>query len=783
MYWLLSDHEKHVVRQRIENLVLRISDISGSHQADQLFPFVGRKDRRKAEAVISSLSEPADLVIDCFSGSGIFTYAARGLGRSVQACEWEPYTWRMSTAPWRLVDKDLLDHAIRELSNSIRNEIDELYWTRCVCGYDHVLDSLFFDRVPLRYDAVTKHERLGRNGETVTFRGKHKCPHCKATEKHFDSADALHMQDIESRTLPEFAQTIFNLHLIENSRINLSKEFTTYASLFPKRSQIALSIMWEAIQNLDVATEIKGFLEDAFLAILPQAKYKDYRSKSQDLHCPEKQLREVNLFYRFIEQVQLRNRRLREYSFSSECGEEPIQCTDFRSLLSALPEGGAQLVFTDPPWSDGNAYFEKAQLYHPWLNYDLSTDRKRLEGEVVVSDAPSRKAKHDIDRWWQDIEEFFLLSSKSIEDLGFLAVYFRPIPAKYWLQTLNRLKFIARSAGFEPLLTVDAGSNDPSMRIQQSASFVFSSDLIFVFLKLPTEIRRLIVGGHDIDHLVFRTSVELQDELGPYTFNQWKDRFRNNVYSEGISTVLASSFDADLVKLFRRYNREISDGRFLPRLETPFSGQYFDIPVQERLFASVPAIIDELFAQRDWFTYEEFLLKLASFVENGTRMLIQSIEKVDVVNILSPYVDILPDGRGFTRKPKPDLPDRIQNILSMDPYDFERFVAALFEAQGYSHVAQIGGAGDRGVDVTARDPQGKSVVIQCKRYRNSVSADPIQRLHSFAISRKVDRRIVVTTSHFTPQAIEEAQNTHTELIDGDALSELVARYLPNTTLH
>ena len=82
------------------------------------------------------------------------------------------------------------------------------------------------------------------------------------------------------------------------------------------------------------------------------------------------------------------------------------------------------------------------------------------------------------------------------------------------------------------------------------------------------------------------------------------------------------------------------------------------------------------------------------------------------------------------------------------------------------------------MDVVALDPDGCSVVIQCKRYLNNVSAEPIQRLHSFSVTRGAKRRIVVTTAGFTRQAEEEAEKTQTELIDGDSLELLVQQYLP-----
>lgn len=778
MYWLLDSDEKLRLRNLMETLVQDISVIQGTVQDDQLFPFVGRKDLRKAAAVVRTLSNPDDLVVDPFSGSGIFTYAVSQLHRRAASSEWEPYTWRMSSAPWRLPDQNELDEALKALHSAVDSDLNELYSIVCDCGHSHILDSQFFDRVPLEYVYVTPHERLGKDGRTITYRGRHKCPRCGATEKYCTDADLQHLDEIESRILPAWARELFQHRLIENSRINLSRSFTTYGSLFPKRSQLALAILWEGIQQLHCSTFTRDFIVDAFLSILPQAKYKDYRSKSQDLHVPERQLREVNILFRFDEQVKRRWNGLSRYSFASNTGSSPIACSDFRELLKGLSSESVQLLFTDPPWTDGNAYFEKAQLYHPWLDYNLADDTARLENEVVVTDAPSRQMVHGVDRWWSDLRYFFQESSRVLAPGAFLAIYFRPIPASQWLENLNRIKLFARAAGFEPLLTVDAASKDPSMRIQQSASFVFSSDLVFVFYRLPAALRRLFVGDHDIDYLVFRSASDLQQEIGPFTHEEWQAAFRRNAMAEGVPRVLTPQFDDDVATLFARYTRQVDGGRYLTLQDTPFSGQLFDVPIEERLFAVVPTIVNELCAESPTFSYDEFLLKLAAFVENGTRMLIQEIQRVDVVRLLQPYAEPLPEGKLFQKRSLPKLPNGIRRLMDLDPTAFEAFVGQLFEAQCYTNVAVMGGAGDRGVDVAALDPDGRSVVIQCKRYLNNVSAEPIQRLHSFSVTRGAKRRIVVTTAGFTRQAVEEAEKTQTELIDGDALELLVQQYLP-----
>lgn len=780
MYWLLSETEQKQVRDIVRSLINDLSVITSNPQIDQLFPYVGRKDRQKAKIIIEHLSSDDSVVCDPFSGSGIHSYAMATLNRKLQVNEWEPYANRISSAPWRLPDKTELQHVFNSFINLVKPKLDMLYWTICTCGKDHVLHSLFFDRSPLRYIGITDHERLGASGENITYRGRHKCPQCGNTEKFFDAADAQHMDKIGKLT----AASIFDFSLIENSRINLSRDFTTYGSLFPHRSKLALAIIWEELQTLECSVYSRMFLEDVFLSILPQAKFKDYRSKSQDLHCPPVMLREVNLLYVFEDQFKKRWKGLNLYSFKTKANPKkpsnPIRMTDFRQFLNGIPENSIDLIFTDPPWTDGTAYFERAQLYHPWIAYDLKADKERLAKEMVVTDAPSRRNVHDANRWWLDLEEFFLKSYRVLKPNKFVALFFRPIPAKAWLENLNRIKLIARKTGFEPLLSIDVGSSDPSMRIQQSASYVFSKDVVMLFLRLEDKHRREFFDEHDLDQVVYQTAVYVQEEKrSPFYYSEWRKELSNRFDSLKIRQMDAPKEETRITKLFHRYCDEINNKTFLPKIETPFSGQLFDTPATERLFTYVPQIIDELTRQGKTFTYDQFLLSLAEFVENGTRQLISSIQRVDIKSMIEIYAETVDGGTEFRRLELPTLPEGLTNVVALDPYHFEAFVAHLLEAQGYTSLALIGRAGDRGVDVIGVDPKGFATVVQCKRYiKNNVSAEPIQRLHSYAITRGAKRKILITTSDFTPQAKDEAIHTDTELINGTMLETLIAKFLP-----
>lgn len=219
MYWLLPQNEQNDLRRLITDLTRDLALLKERDQSDQVFPFNGRKDRRVAQTILNYLAPSEQSIIcDPFSGSGVFSYAALDGNRQILMNEWEPYAFRLSTAPFRpALSQSQLESGLATLDRIIGQDMRWLYQTRCAnCGSEHVMDGLFYDREPAEYFHPMPHDRMGSNGENVIFRGKYKCS-CGAKQKHFDQSDLNHLRNVEGHPV------IFpNNPLIENSRINFT---------------------------------------------------------------------------------------------------------------------------------------------------------------------------------------------------------------------------------------------------------------------------------------------------------------------------------------------------------------------------------------------------------------------------------------------------------------------------------------------------------------------------------------------------------------------------------
>jgi restriction system protein len=109
---------------------------------------------------------------------------------------------------------------------------------------------------------------------------------------------------------------------------------------------------------------------------------------------------------------------------------------------------------------------------------------------------------------------------------------------------------------------------------------------------------------------------------------------------------------------------------------------------------------------------------------------------------------------------------------ALDPYEFEQAIADLCRRDGCLDVEVVGGAGDLGADVMARTPDGRLVVVQCKRYcdSNRVGSQDMQRFGGTCFTvHEADVAVVVTTSDFTAPAVDYAQQCGIVCVDGEEL--------------
>lgn len=123
------------------------------------------------------------------------------------------------------------------------------------------------------------------------------------------------------------------------------------------------------------------------------------------------------------------------------------------------------------------------------------------------------------------------------------------------------------------------------------------------------------------------------------------------------------------------------------------------------------------------------------------------------------------------------LDDR-PNLMELNFREFESLIQNLFTKMGLE-ARQTRPSRDGGVDCVAYDTRpifGGKVVIQAKRYKNTVGVSAVRDLYGTLQNEGASKGILVTTSGYGAASFEFAQNKPIELIDGANLLYLLEEH-------
>lgn len=122
------------------------------------------------------------------------------------------------------------------------------------------------------------------------------------------------------------------------------------------------------------------------------------------------------------------------------------------------------------------------------------------------------------------------------------------------------------------------------------------------------------------------------------------------------------------------------------------------------------------------------------------------------------------------------------NLATMDWEDFEHLIRELFEqefATGGGEVKVTQASRDGGVDAVAFDPdpiRGGKIVIQAKRYANTVGVSAVRDLYGTVMNEGAIKGILVTTADYGPDAYEFAKGKPLTLLNGSNLLHLLEKH-------
>jgi restriction system protein len=128
-----------------------------------------------------------------------------------------------------------------------------------------------------------------------------------------------------------------------------------------------------------------------------------------------------------------------------------------------------------------------------------------------------------------------------------------------------------------------------------------------------------------------------------------------------------------------------------------------------------------------------------------------------------------------------ELDEKI-NLASMDWEEFEHLVREVFEKEFSSNGGEVKvtrASRDGGVDAIAFDPdpiRGGKIVIQAKRYTNTVGVSAVRDLYGTVLNEGATKGILVTTSDYGSDSYEFAKGKPITLLNGSNLLYLLEKH-------
>ena len=113
----------------------------------------------------------------------------------------------------------------------------------------------------------------------------------------------------------------------------------------------------------------------------------------------------------------------------------------------------------------------------------------------------------------------------------------------------------------------------------------------------------------------------------------------------------------------------------------------------------------------------------------------------------------------------------LADVDAMSGTEFEELVAALCRRDGCREVRRVGGSGDQGADVVGRLPDGRAMVVQCKRYAPSavIAQRELRDLLGSRVHFGADVAVFVTTTRFSGPSLRFARDNGIIAVSRDLL--------------
>lgn len=376
----------------------------------------GKKPVEPLQFLITALTEPGDLVVDPFLGSGAIARETARLNRLFIGGDVNPAAIRLTRFFLQPCSAKTYGAALKRLERDLRPQIDSSYKT---CNNE-----------------VASH-LLWRNDELVSVwereAGKRKRIEREPTSEDYELAQSFHAYS---------SQQLRPLRMFHNGRINTVSDLS-WQTLFTGRALTNIDLLLTEIRKCNgpekralelTLTSAVGQMSKMVFAITSRGKTTGTSTGRVEVGSwvigywrPETRF-EINVWNCFESKAKKLHKVLSDEDSGIQIANSVEQVLDGDAdvyvdqknalqMIEELPPNSIKLLITDPPHGDRIPYLELSEMWNAVLD-----EESTFEDEVVVSNAKGRNKTTE--QYRSSLEEFFALAEERIQPEGFLVLFF-----------------------------------------------------------------------------------------------------------------------------------------------------------------------------------------------------------------------------------------------------------------------------------------------------------------------------------------------------------------------
>ena len=571
---------------------------------------------------IGHYTDPGDLVLDPFCGSGMTGVAALMTGRHAILNDLSPAAVHIATNYCTPVDVEALQREFERVKATVKEEFDWLYGTTCDrcggpatiqytiwsdvfecarCGGEIVLWNVAVDpdtgKVTREFVCPTCQARWKKTDlrwlRSVPVVTNYECPRCKPKrgEHPTTEEEKQHLAGIEELTIPHWYPDQEIDPGREMMRHGLLKRgLTRTTDFYTNRNLWATSALWERIEQTAASSQ-KGLLRFLFTSILHRATLLNRLRPSRAGDPLSGTLyvgaltREDNvglLFGRKFKQA------LRSLSYSRREASAVVRkgsATDLRPV----PDESLDYVFTDPPFGQNIFYADCSLLWESWLQdytdevLEIVRNERRVNGPFKTL---------------QDYQDLMALSFQEMHRVlkpgRWASVVFHNSDDRIWQVILDATE----AAGFE-LAEINAFDkvqlSFKGVRGQKGLERVTNQDIVLNLHKprpgqapAPNGRRHLV----EAEQRVVETVADFLGTNPPPDQRNLQHLWNHVLYDllrDG--SVQVSMADVEAMLAYHSQTFKLVDGRYYLRGEAVLGGNVFDLSSDAGAIAWLTAVL------------------------------------------------------------------------------------------------------------------------------------------------------------------------------------------------